>query len=464
VLAAPHRREHARVLGVAAVATVVTALVYGIPPVPFGYPLPGAATFAAALTSMGALAICVLFSLRHRRSRGRTDLIIACVFGAVALIESLLPLVAELSPDAADVAFWTRAIARTVVAFVLCAAAWLGDRPLRRRSFARIATASVVSAALIVGATVLWAAQLPHSVDEATDPGNALMPTPGILGARLLGTLLLVLAAIGFVRKAKHAGGPVLEWVACGAVLMGTARLHDFIFPSLHNDWVTTGDVFRLAAQWVILAGLLAEVAELWRRRGHDARERERRVLAAELHDGLAQELAYLTTHSALAARDPANTEHLVRMRHAAERALSETRVRIAEYRQSDHVALDHVIARLGEEAELRYRCRVVLDLSEVHVGARTAHELGRLASEALSNAARHGRPGRIEVSLAASGGSIRLHVADDGEGIIDLTDPTHPTFGLRSMQERAARLGGCCSIVPAPHGGTRVEVEVPQR
>jgi len=99
-------RGSRRILIVAGIAAVVTALVYGIPPVLFAYPLPGAAIFAAAIIAMSALAICILFALRHQRSGNRTDLIIAALFGAVALIEGVLPIVAEPVGGTADIAFW----------------------------------------------------------------------------------------------------------------------------------------------------------------------------------------------------------------------------------------------------------------------------------------------------------------------------------------------------------------------
>jgi signal transduction histidine kinase len=307
---------------------------------------------------------------------------------------------------------------------------------------------------------------LPQTVSDATTSGDAFLTDPAVLGLRLLGMGVLLAAAIGFARKSRALSDPVLDWLAAGVVLLATARGHDFIFPSLHNDWLTTGDMLRLFAEWVILFGLLREVHVLWRRRGDDARAQERRALAAELHDGLAQELAYVTMQTALAELEPSDGKHIARAHAAAERALSETRLRIEEYRQTDTVPLDRVIARVARDVETRFGCDVVLDLREMRVREHTAHELGRVACEALTNAARHGDAKHIVVELNARGGRLLLTIKDDGSGIIDLTraEQSRTSFGLTSMRERAERLGGYCSIASSPPGGTSICVEVPQR
>ncbi len=193
-----------------------------------------------------------------------------------------------------------------------------------------------------------------------------------------------------------------------------------------------------------------------------EARRRERRALAAELHDGLAQELAYLTTQSALAEMDPADPERIARIRAGAERALSETRLRIDQYTDRAPVPLDRVLDRLGRDLQDRSSCPIVLDLEPVGVDARTAHELGRVTQEAVANAVRHADARQIAVHLHSDAGLLQLSVVDDGRGLEPST--TGRGFGLMSMRERAERLGGRCSIVSAPHGGTIVAVEIPHR
>jgi signal transduction histidine kinase len=245
--------------------------------------------------------------------------------------------------------------------------------------------------------------------------------------------------------------------------LLGAARFQDFLYPALRDDLLTTGDLFRLVAQVVLVFAALHELQELWRTRAADARGRERQRLAAELHDGLAQELAYLTTLAGMAASNPTNGDHLEKARAAAERALMETRYAIADYARVGPVELDLVLAELAEDVEARYGCDIALDLEELVVDDRTAHELSRVAREALVNAARHGGPGQILVSLRTRPGVVRLSVTDDGGGIVAAGVPTG-RFGMTSMRARAEGLGGRCSIASEPTNGTRVAIEIPLR
>jgi signal transduction histidine kinase len=58
-----------------------------------------------------------------------------------------------------------------------------------------------------------------------------------------------------------------------------------------------------------------------------------------------------------------------------------------------------------------------------------------------------------------AADGALRLEVVDDGSGI---TEGTPPGVGLAAMRERAAEVGGSCTVVPADGRGTRVLAVLP--
>ena len=89
-----------------------------------------------------------------------------------------------------------------------------------------------------------------------------------------------------------------------------------------------------------------------------------------------------------------------------------------------------------------------------------------RIVLEALTNVARHAhaRTCCVRLQLVAADGSADTHtliveVSDDGRGLL----PQHPLgVGLASMQERAAELGGRCSITSGAAGGTQVLVRLP--
>ncbi len=85
---------------------------------------------------------------------------------------------------------------------------------------------------------------------------------------------------------------------------------------------------------------------------------------------------------------------------------------------------------------------------------------LYRIAQEAITNALRHGRPRRVEVTLGIEGPGATLTIADDGDGI-SMEGP-EAGGGLRTMRHRADLVAGDLEVGPGPSGGTRVRVTVP--
>ena len=82
-----------------------------------------------------------------------------------------------------------------------------------------------------------------------------------------------------------------------------------------------------------------------------------------------------------------------------------------------------------------------------------------RVASEAIHNVLKHAQATRCDVQIAVSESRLELSVSDDGQG---LPAGFKPGVGLRSMQERAAELGGALQIQPCAGGGTRVVAQFP--
>ena len=83
-----------------------------------------------------------------------------------------------------------------------------------------------------------------------------------------------------------------------------------------------------------------------------------------------------------------------------------------------------------------------------------------RIALEAVTNAVRHAGASRIEVRLVAGTDALVVEVRDDGAGI---TADARPGVGLASMRERAAEVGGWCTVAPQSPG-TRVVAHLPRR
>ncbi|MGH8910060.1 MAG: GAF domain-containing sensor histidine kinase [Egibacteraceae bacterium] len=208
--------------------------------------------------------------------------------------------------------------------------------------------------------------------------------------------------------------------------------------------------------------------------------ERERRRLAAEIHDGISQRIVGLAFHLSAAA-DAVTTDatftaaQIGAARALAVAALDETRVAIAGLRPP-------VLDDLGLAASLESLARSIPDVDvevDVEVNAAGLPEhvetaLYRITQEALQNIAKHAAAAHARVELRADQDRVRLRVRDDGRGFA--TDPDgsnqpvrslrhsagRTTYGLASMTERADLIGARLHVASTPGQGTTVTVTLP--
>jgi signal transduction histidine kinase len=268
---------------------------------------------------------------------------------------------------------------------------------------------------------------------------------------------LLFAACIGFTIRADRDRDRFAYWVALGCGITAVARLNLALFPSLFSRWLYTGDVMRLAGYGCWLLGSAFEIASYWQTVASLAVVDERRRVARELHDGLAQELAFLT--SELRSWPPTPRQFVAAS--AAERALEESRRAIAALSDSD-VPLDEALRRTVEEIALRHRAHsvAVTDVASP-LDSESVEQVLRIAREATVNACRHGAASEIRVSLLEVDHRFSLSVEDDGRGFDpDATDASG--FGLGFMRQRAALLGGRLEIRSTRGTGATVTVTWP--
>jgi signal transduction histidine kinase len=186
----------------------------------------------------------------------------------------------------------------------------------------------------------------------------------------------------------------------------------------------------------------------------------ERRRIARDLHDGLAQDLAFISLQGQeLADRDP-RAEAIVT---AAGQALAHARRAIHALTDPADEPLPTAMARVATSLAERSGTRLELELDDqAETGPRTRDELLLIVREAISNATRHGNASKIHVALSANGG-LRLAIADDGRGFQNgSTSVPGSGFGLTSMHERVERLGGEFRLRSHPGEGTKIEVMLP--
>jgi signal transduction histidine kinase len=241
-------------------------------------------------------------------------------------------------------------------------------------------------------------------------------------------------------------------------VLAAFARLHYFMFPSLYSEWVYTGDVFRLGFYVLLVIGAAREIARLQRGAAEAAVLEERRRLARELHDGVAQELGFIAVQAERHLAAGRATTELEPVLSAARRGVDEARRAIAALTRPVDEPLEVAISDAVEDLEHRTGARVQLDLeSGVHVEADAREQLLRILREAVTNAARHADGTAVRVELR-NGDALRLRIDDGGPGF-DPEARRPGRHGLSSMRERARTLGADLRIDSSAERGTAVEL-----
>ena len=212
----------------------------------------------------------------------------------------------------------------------------------------------------------------------------------------------------------------------------------------------------------VALAMVMTPAVAANRRRAiTQAVAQERHRIAREIHDGLAQELAYIRMEALrMAARG--NDERVTRLALAAERALEESRGAIATLRRDHETSFSRELTEVAEELTDRAGARLSLRLQPgLEIQPERRQALVRILREAITNGVRHGHA--TEVALELSGGQgVRMAVRDNGGGFTPGGPRPSGGFGLTTMRERAQAMGGDLTIRSDPGQGTLVEVNLP--
>jgi len=209
----------------------------------------------------------------------------------------------------------------------------------------------------------------------------------------------------------------------------------------------------------LLTVGATVLVGHAQRRATAEAIDEERQRIARNLHDGLAQELAYIRMETQrMAAMKPDG--RAARLAVAAQRALEESRGAIEGLRSDDPFPVE--LSELAGELTTREGARLSVRVDPgIEVESADREALLRIMREAITNGVRHGRATDVTLELT-TGEGIRMAVRDNGSGFRPGGPRRRGSFGLTSMRARARALGGDVSVQSAPGEGTLVEVTLP--
>ncbi len=236
-----------------------------------------------------------------------------------------------------------------------------------------------------------------------------------------------------------------------------------------------------LVALEVVQLPLAYSLAHRLRRRQHeregllrqalDASDSERRRIAADLHDGVVQNLAgvaYSITASArsdgLQTAEAAALDHSAAEIQEAIRALRSLLVEIYPPNLAQtglDTALTDLLARVNGRG-------VVASLEtnglDEQLPAPTAGLLYRVAQEAVRNVLAHAKARSVMISVVVTKAGATIDVVDDGVGFDPQASPAEGHLGLRGLADLVADAGGQLRIDSDPGHGTTVHAEVPIR
>jgi two-component system nitrate/nitrite sensor histidine kinase NarX len=201
----------------------------------------------------------------------------------------------------------------------------------------------------------------------------------------------------------------------------------------------------------------------------------ERNLLAQELHDSIAQGLAFLNIQVQLLqdslrnGRSEEAMQTAAQLREGVQESYDDVRELLVHFRtrvlQSD---LDTAIASALDKFE--GQTGIATDLQQIGGGTPLAAsdetQIMHIVQESLSNIRKHAQASRVNVTVSRNFGAIDIEVQDDGVGFDPVNEPnvlSDRHVGLKIMRERAHRVGGECRITSKIGEGTRVKLTLPK-
>jgi signal transduction histidine kinase len=426
----------------AAALVVVTLAVAAIAPLQFAYAAPSLrVAIDTAGSLIGLLAVAIVVRGRHGALRVDRLLIAAALVVLVvtsAVLTALLAVAPGWGPRASI------AITGTVVGAALLVAGAFA--PPRRASRAAVVAAAGGTVAALAVIAVPVALAIARDARGAVEPAGRLLAEPAPEAAlQLAAAACFAVAALGLVRRGLRAADAFARRLGLAVLFLAFARLQYALLPSAGHEWVHLGDVLRLLFCVVLLWAAMREAGGAVAAR---AAERERRRIARDLHDGVAQELAFIRRRAA--------QQDALDIVVAADRALLDSRWAIESLARGPAEPLERVLARHAAVIGARTGVTVTFATSgSAEVVPQVGEALARILGEAVANA-RHGGATHVHVELSTD--PLRLRVIDDGSGF----DPSAAAgFGLGAMRERAELVGAELRVRSGPGVGTEVAVEL---
>jgi signal transduction histidine kinase len=264
-------------------------------------------------------------------------------------------------------------------------------------------------------------------------------------------------------------GEPLLfeSYQRFSSVTEDTQRLFIALLPAALGGLVVLA-LLQLPLAWSMARRLQAgrREREALLRRALDASVDERRRIAADLHDGVVQELAAVAFNLAAAAQRDAPPEVRGALEEGAARArqsMRQLRTLVVDIYPPDlhRAGLTAALSDLVDGVRSRSIVPSVHVPDDLRLPTDVEELLFRSAQEAVRNVVNYAEAEHLHVAVERVNGHAVLEVRDDGRGF-DPAEVPEGHLGLRLLADAAAESGGRLAVDSTPGEGTRLRLEVP--
>ena len=200
--------------------------------------------------------------------------------------------------------------------------------------------------------------------------------------------------------------------------------------------------------------------------------ERERHMIARELHDELGQSV---TAVRSMALSIAQRMHTLDPQAEAAARLIAEESSRLYDAMHGiiprltplvlDNFGLAEALTDLAERTRRSHpgvQIETRIELGDSALGSDAALALYRAAQEGISNALRHGQARLLQLNVEGTAVAVCLSLLDDGSGLAPDWSARTGHYGLRWLAERVEAIGGALQVEPAQPSGVLLQVRLP--
>jgi PAS domain S-box-containing protein len=198
------------------------------------------------------------------------------------------------------------------------------------------------------------------------------------------------------------------------------------------------------------------------------AREDERTSISRELHDDLGQVLTAVKIHLQLIRQTVEEKDLIVKL----DKVTGLTSEAIQSVKRITKQLRPEILDNLGLEAAIKWYLKEFSErtgieiipgiISDLSIPTDASLSIFRIVQESLTNISRHSKASRVYLSLSKNKANINLMISDNGIGITESETGSKKTFGIISMKERTASLGGTFDIYAEKGNGTVIKIIIP--